>query len=360
MTEKEYRALEIDSYSSLKVFSEDRKKYYRKFILKEILKEDETPETKFGSLVDCLRFTPEEYENRYCLALSQIPTGQYGKFVDELWKVTLNSINSDGEVTRNLDSMLEDAYNTVKFDKDGNIVDFKRDSLEVAKRKFLGSELETHYRQLRESYGKTIIELSELENAQKIVQELKGNFATKEVTNLVTDKRFTVHYQFPIIGELDASITKSTPYKLKCLIDQLLIDNEKKIIYIYDLKTAWDNEQQFQYNYLKYKYYLQMAVYFYLVVEWKKKIKEIADYAVMFPRFIVAESTNYKNPLIYTTTIENFDQGMRGFVLNGKLYPGVVKLVQDLMWHKENGIWNISRDNFATGGIVKIKPFEND
>ena len=79
--------------------------------------------------------------------------------------------------------MLEEAYTNVKHDRDGNIVDFKRDSFETVKRKFIGSELEVHYAQLRESYGKTIVELSELESAQAIVQELKTNSITKEIIN---------------------------------------------------------------------------------------------------------------------------------------------------------------------------------
>jgi len=365
LSEKEYRALDIDSYSSIKTFLDDRKKYYRKFILKEVVKEEDTPETRFGSLVDCLLFTPDEYEERYALSLSTIPTGQYGKLVSELWKITLNSINDAGEVTRTLDSMLEDAYNAVKFNKDGEVVDFKRDSFEAAKGKFLGSDLEAHYKQLRESYGKSIIELSELENAQKVVQELKSNPVTREVINLKTDKRFEVYCQFPIIGEVDFSKTpfkggKGEKFPLKCLLDKLIIDHEKKMIYIYDLKTAWDNEQQFQYNYFKYKYYIQMAVYFYLVVEWKKQREDIADYAVNHVRFIVAESSNYKNPLIYITSAENFHQGMGGFIINSRYHPGVVRAIQDLIWHKEKGIWNISKENYEANGVVKIKPFDKE
>src|SRR5437016_2202117 len=128
LSEKQYRELEIDSYSTLKVFIEDRKRYYRKFVLKDPLPEDETPYTIFGSLVDCLVFKPEEFEDKFALAVTQPPTGQYGKFVEQLMKVTLRSINSRGEVTRDLEDMMLDAYNEVKFDKDHNVVDFKRDS----------------------------------------------------------------------------------------------------------------------------------------------------------------------------------------------------------------------------------------
>lgn len=353
----------MDSYSSLKVFLEDRKKYYKKFVLKEPQKEEESDELRLGSLVDCLLFTPDDYESRFALSVTAIPSGQYGKLVAALWQETLGATNEEGTVTLSLDTLLEAAYNSVKFDKDGNVVDFKRDSLETAKEKFVRDEagIRTYYQQLRESYGKTIIELSELEKAQAIVMELRANRVTKTVINQVTDEDFTVYNQFPIVGKLDKSVTKlAEDYPLKCLIDKLVIDRKKKSIYIFDLKTAWDNEQQFQYNYFKYKYYLQMAVYFYLVVEWKKVTPGLEDYEVVLPRFIVADSNNYKNPLVYTTNMANLMQGMKGFTINGRYYPGVIKAVQDLIWHKENTIWNISRDNHETSGVVKIKPFETD
>ncbi len=84
----------------------------------------------------------------------------------------------------------------------------------------------------------------------------------------------------------------------------------------------------------------------------------MADYAVVHTRFIVAESTNYKNPLIYTTDADNFHQSMAGFMMGSKYHPGVVKAIQDLSWHKEKGVWNISKDNYENKGVIKIQPFE--
>lgn len=357
LTEKEYRKLEIDSYSSIKDFIEDKKKYYRKYVLKERVSEEESASLIFGSLVDCLLFTPAEYEDRYCLSVAQIPTGQYAELTRKLMNITIASTDENGVVGRELADMLLDAYNAVKFDRDGNIVDFKRDSFETVKGKFVNSQYETYYRQLREAHGKTIIELSTLENAQNVVRELKTNFVTKDIMNTVSTKNITVYDQLPIIGEVITEITKSTPYPLKGLLDRVIVDHTSKAIFIYDFKTAWDNENEFLFNYFKYRYYIQAAVYFYLTVEWKKKDKRIADYAVHYPAFIVAESSNYKNPLIYMTNQKNFDQGMRGFILKGKYYPGVVKAIKDLIWHKEMGLWNIAKTNYDNNGIIKIEPF---
>jgi hypothetical protein len=349
MTEAEYRALEIDSYSSLKVFIEDRRKYYRRFVLREPVRDEDTASTIFGSLVDCLQFTPGEFEERYSLAVSQVPTGQYGKFIDELMKVTLRSLDESGTVTRDLEDMMEDAYKAVKFDRSGNIVDFKRDSFEVVKGKFLGSDLEMRYRELRDSHGKTVVELKDVENATAIVNELKNNFVTKAVMSLVTNERFEVYNQFPIIGDIWG-------YPMKCLVDRLIIDTHKKEIFIIDLKTAWDNEGEFVNNYFKYKYYIQTGIYHTLVDQWR--FNNLKEYRLNLPKFVVAESNNYKNPLIYEITEEVYQQAIDGFKIRGKYYPGVIKAIEDLKWHKETGIWSISKDNYMNKGRVKLSPFE--
>lgn len=360
LTEAQYRALDIDSYSSIKVFIEDRKKYYRKFILKDLIRDSDTQSTIFGSLVDCLLFTPDEYDNRFTLAFTDAPKGQYGKLVDELMNITKRSLSEEGEVTRELEDMLEEAYKNVKYDRNGSIVDFKRDSFQKVKEKFIDSDLEIYYRQLRESHGKEVIEPLVVENALRVIAELRSNNVTAEIINMVSGENLEVYNQFPIIGDLLPALGEDVTEeeaKAKCLVDKLIVDHEAKEIHIYDLKTAWDNEGEFLNNYFKYKYYIQAALYFYLVVEWAKK-NSFGHYRVRFPAFIVADSTNYKNPLIYVTDAAVIAQGMRGFVIKGKYYPGVVRAIKDMIWHKRTGIWNISKENYENNGIVRIKPFE--
>lgn len=362
MTEAEYRALKIDSYSSLKVFIEDRKKYYKKFVLEEPVKDPDSQSLVFGSLVDCLLFTPDEFDKRFTFSVTDVPKGQYKKLIDELMVITSQSLGDNGEVTRDVEDMLLDAYRNVKYDFAGNTVDFKRDSFEVVKKKFIGSDLELYYKQLRESYGKEVIESTTVDVALAVLNELKSNPFTAEIINAETDSEQDVYTQFPLIEEcviIQRDDLEGDEFKLKGLLDKLIVNHKRKQIDIYDLKTAWDNEGEFINNYFKYKYYIQVAVYLYLVMEWKKKQKGIEDYVVNYPKFVVADSNNYKSPLVYTTGRDNFEQGMRGFTIRGKYYPGVMRAISDLVWHKKSGIWNISRENYKNKGLVEIAPFQN-
>lgn len=353
MTEKEYRLIPVDSYSSIKVFIEDRKKYYKQFVLLEPVKDSSTDSTIFGGLVDCILFSPSEFEDRYVMSIAQVPTGQYLKFVEEMMRFTVLSLNEENQVTRELEVIMEDAYNAVKFDRAGTIVDFKRDSFEKVKEKFIGTDIELYYRQLRESYGKTVIELNTLNNAQNVVNELRCHANTRDIINLTTNEEIEVFDQLPLFGYI---VLDSVQYPIKGLIDRIVVNHSLKRVHIYDLKTAWDNEGEFLTNYFKYKYYIQAAVYYRLVRLWVI-MNKWNDYDVAYPAFIVAESNNYKAPLIYRTNYETMKQGVKGFTLKGKKYPGLLDAVTEMHWHKESGIWNISKTNHENRGIIDINPF---
>jgi hypothetical protein len=44
-----------------------------------------------------------------------------------------------------------------------------------------------------------------------------------------------------------------------------------------------------------------------------------------------------------------------GFQHKGRTYPGVKEIIEDLKWTIENDRWNISRNNYLSGGLVNIK-----
>jgi hypothetical protein len=354
ITEKEYRALERDSYSSLKDFIENRQKYYRKWILKEEVVEDLSDSLKMGSLTDTLLFEPGEFDNRFVMTTAQSPTGQMLEFTKALYRRSIECRGEDGTLGRTFEVLTKDAYNDVKFDRAGNIVAFKRkgDSLEGVIEKFTESEAELYYRQLMASYGKIAVELYQVQGAERLVATLKSNWVTKEVINQETDKRYEVHNQLIIIFEHKG-------YQLKAMLDKVIVDHNLKKIFIWDLKTCWDNEREFETNWYKYKYYIQAAVYYLAVLHWAQK-EGWGDYQIEFMKFVVVDSSNYQNPLIYETDAVNLQQGLEGFVMKGRYYPGVNRAIQDLAWCRENQIWEISRTNYEAKGIVKIKPFIED
>ena len=75
-TEANYRALMLDSSSSLKDFSMDRKKYHKKYIMNQVVEEKENQAANMGRLVETLLLEPEEFDNRfYMSSCISTPTG---------------------------------------------------------------------------------------------------------------------------------------------------------------------------------------------------------------------------------------------------------------------------------------------
>jgi hypothetical protein len=84
------------------------------------------------------------------------------------------------------------------------------------------------------------------------------------------------------------------------------------------------------------------------------RVGEIAEYQVIPPKFIVCDSTNYYNPLIYTLDYTDLDNAYNGFTHKNREYKGVASIIADLKWALENNVWNISRENSIANGLVNI------
>lgn len=84
-TEAMYRAIEMDSSSSLKEFSMDRKKYHRKYVLGDKVENKDSQASIIGRIVETLLLEPEEFDNRfYMSACMTAPTGLMLDFVNAL------------------------------------------------------------------------------------------------------------------------------------------------------------------------------------------------------------------------------------------------------------------------------------
>jgi len=342
-SEKQYRALPIDSSSSLKEFSMDRKKYYKKYLLNEVVEEEEDSKaTIMGKLTETLLFEEDKFDEKFYLSsIASVPTGNMLNFVEALYKHTKAATNEDGEVTLPFVELAELAY------KDSG---YKRDKIETVLSKFIGKDPELYYQEIRSvrSRGLTVVTLDEVTNAKRVVEGLKNSPYTGPILNLIDSDRYTILVQ----KQIDDYDINGLP--MKSMIDLIIIDNQFKIIYIYDLKTVWSVEGFFRDYYLYRRAYIQAYVYFKAAEALKQQLG-LEDYIVRYPQFIVCDSISYYQPLIYQLDSDDIQDAWKGFVFENKYYPGVETIVEDLKWAHANDIWNISRQNYLNNGVVKIK-----
>ena len=340
-TEASYRAIEMNSSSSLKEFSMDRKKYYRRYVLGEKTEDKDTQAATTGRIVETLLLEPEEFDNRFHMSsCAKAPTGLMLDFVNALYTHTASATSEHGQITRNFEDIAKDAYVDSGF----------KIKFDAVLAKFAGSDAEVYYNELRivKAKGLTVITTEDVTNAERIVTELKTNSTTAEIVNLVNSRRYEIFNQMQIEGYVVDGM------KFKSMFDKMVIDHDKKTIQVCDLKCVWAVENFFEEYYLYRRAYIQAFLYWKASIAFMKE-NDMKDYTVLYPKFIVCDSTNYMNPLIYILNDTDIDDAYDGFEHKGKSYPGVKHLIEDLTWAIENDIWNISRDNYIDGGVVKLR-----
>lgn len=342
-TEANYRALTLDSSSSLKEFSLNRKKYHKKYILSETVEEEDNKATTMGRIVETLLMEPHEFDNRFYMSVClSVPTGLMLAFVEALYKHTTQATDEMGNITRSFEDISRDAYADSGF----------KIKYEAVMTKFIGSDAEIYYNEIRQvrSKGLTVVGSDDINNAQKIVDELRTNPITSEIVNLVNSARYTVHDQFQIEGySVDGHLFKS-------MLDKVIIDHQEKKIWIYDLKCTWSVEGFYEEYYLYRRAYIQAYLYYQAVKSLTiDSQSELSGYEVQHPRFMVCDSTNYYSPLIYATSFIDLKDAYNGFDYKGKTYPGVKQIIEDLRWAIQNDVWNISRENYLNNGVIKLK-----
>src|SRR6478752_5251893 len=212
-TEKEYRAVGLDSSSSLKEFSIDRRKYYKKYILGEKLTEEEDSKASvIGRVVETLLFEKDKFDERFAMSsLSKAPTGLMLEFVEALYRRSKEATDENGEITKEFSEIAEIAYKDSGF----------KIKLEKVLEKFIGSDAEIFYKEIREirSKGLTVVTTDDVTNAERIVEELKTNEFTAPILTLVNSDRYDIRVQYQIEGyEIDG-------LKLKSMMDIVIIDH---------------------------------------------------------------------------------------------------------------------------------------
>lgn len=339
-TEAQYRAIYLDSSSSLKDFSMDRKKYHKKYILNQVVEDEESKAATTGRLVETLLMEPHLFDEKFHISTCMsTPTAMMLDFVEALYKYTVEATTEDGMVTRSFEDMCKDAYVDAGF----------KITLEAVLKKFIGSEAEIYYKEIREVRSKklTVVTTKEIENAEKVVLELRTNPVTAEIVNLVDDTQYSVFNQLQVEGY------DVLEHKFKSMMDKVIVDHKAKTVQVYDLKCTWSVENFYSEYYLYRRAYIQGYLYYQAVQFWASECG-YGDYIILYPKFIVCDSTNYANPLVYEMTQDSMNNAMNGFEYKGREYPGVVQLIEDLKWTLENDVWNISRENHINNGVVKL------
>lgn len=346
-----YRKLDALNQSMLSTFDSDPVKFYEEFKLGKPRKQKENIAYTIGDMVDfyILDCGGDEdvfnnrFDEKFALSEGKIGSGQVFTLARTLYKITMDHMNEDGEVSTSFDTRFTEAANQMKAkdlykgkSEDKMLEDFNKNGLE-------------YFETLIENTGKTVVDESLIDKSVKISKMILNDNFTSDIFVETDDIEYLP--KFPI--EWIYKTKNGTLVPCKSEIDILKVDHKARIIYLKDLKTTYDNEG-FEFNYIKNSYYLQAAFY-YKAVEYWSKLQGMGDYEIRLMEFVVGDtSANNRRPIRYQTSMDDLVAGLSGFSFRGTKYRGVDELIEEIMWCERTNTWDCSKIVYDNKGKLKL------
>lgn len=330
--EKSYRAdSEALNYSRLKWFDKKTPLSYRKkFILGDNSEEDENDGMKNGSLVDLKLLTNEDFETRYHISSATKMPGEKGKaLVDKLMELTSKYTDESGTLTVEFVDMFKEAYEVCPV---GN------SKVDTYLAKFEGSTEEAYYIALREGFGKIVISLNEVEQADRCVNLLRTDENTRDLFNCEGINQLGIKYEY-----------EGTLYRT--LFDRVITNHRDKTIGFYDVKTSYKSSN-FSWPFLDQRYYIQQGLYELAGIAYRDAI--YPDYEIINPfSFITIEGSGFERPLVWRFDFKNPMEGpWNGFTVGKKYYRGINEIVSAINWHTKTDQWMITKEHYDLKGQI--------
>lgn len=326
----EYRIIDKLNQSLLKEILKSPQAYV-KAKEKYTEQDDVTPaHFVFGSAVDHLVTEDIEFTDKFHIMGESLISDTVKKIVDHVWsEVMVNDLN--------------DAYESIVracgYEKYGQAW---KEETRVNKIIDQGND---YFHSLKASAGKTIISQSDY-----------GKAVTCHAS-MIADPYISKYLCVPtgyLKGNQELIKKKVIEFEyrdieFKCELDLVYIDHLKKMITPIDVKTIGTSVYSFPYNFWKYRYDFQAAVYTYAI---HAAMSDLIDkgYKVDLFKFIVCEKDSYNKPMIYTTTEDILNIGMNGGTSpNGTTYEGFEQAIERYKYHMEKDNWDYPMEYYESG-----------
>ena len=302
------------SYSSLNKLLYSPQLFYKHYVLKQ--KEEEIGAALVeGKLIHCLLLDPESFDKQFLLLPGNIPSDNPKKVIESVYEY----YRSEPVVKE--DTTLEDYKSKIlEVLKEVNLYQsLKTDDQRIEK--ILTDANKEYFSFLLKREGKTIVDISTLERCLTVVEHLKTHPVIPTLIGIGNpDQNVQVFNELPMQMELDGY-----PFGIKGIIDNLVIDVDKNVIRINDLKTTSKTISEFQDTVEFYKLWLQAALYKQMVI--KEFIEsnglDSKEWKITFT-FIVTDKYNQMYPFeVSDNTMEEW---------TSKMY----KTLEEARWHYDN------------------------
>jgi len=327
--EKFYQNKFYFSYSGLNKLLYSPALFYNHYVLNQ--REDSTdPHLVGGRVLHCLLFEPEKYDEQFISLPGKLPTASQKEIIDNIFKIHCSIENNSlllEDYSQDILTLLLTAnlYQALKTDQQ------RLD-------KILTEENKEYFEFLKQSQNKTIVDQPTLDGCKVQVEVLKNNQDVRALLQLDKTEEDT---HIEIYNELHIKMDHpKLPFGLHGVLDNIVIDNDSKTIFINDLKTTGKSIGDFPDAVEYYKYWIQGAIYFILAAD--KFLKDLPNKETWNIKitFIVIDKYNLVYPFqVSDKTMDKWNDDFLDIIAIAK-------------WHYENKKYNLPYD--LANGNVKL------
>jgi len=275
-----------------------------------------------GSVLHCLLFDPERYDEKFINMPGKFPTDSQKKIIDNIFRIHCSIGNNSLFLEDYSTDILTDLLTTNLYQA------LKTDAQRLEK--ILTEENKGYFEFLKNSLDKSIVDEPTLNGCKAQVEILKIN---KDVRALLQLDKTEEDNHIEVYNELHIKMDHDKlPFGLHGYLDNVVIDKDSKTIFVNDLKTTGKSIQDFPDAVEYYKYWMQGVMYLVLAAE--KFLKDDPDKNAwkIQVTFIVIDKYN----LVYPFQVS--DESMSEWK---KDFKEILNIAQ---WHYENKNYSLPYD----------------
>jgi len=277
---------------------------------------EESSALSFGSLVDCLMFSADEFDEKFYQTVIKRPGGEMLKWLDAYLNYELPA-----------DYTLNDHDKIIL--KAREVSGYNKSLLNATALRKFHEECDAFLHEIAKAGDKIIITNDDFNRAI--------NYQSRLLNNEFTWPYFAPsgEFQKEIYFELEGT-------KCKGLLDGVIFNNLARTIKPWDLKTSSESTLSFEREFIKWRYYLQAALY-------RAGLQTLyPDYKVLPFDFIVIN--DWEEPFIWRVEDQLHSLSMMGGQLrNGHIIKGVYELIEEFKWHEQNDKYDYPVDFYSKG-----------
>jgi hypothetical protein len=269
------------SYSGLNKLLYSPGAFYLHYILKQ---RDDTMDKGMieGKLIHCMLLTPERFEEEFVVLPDVFPSDNPKKVIERLKTHIVETYPEITDTKETIIPYLENVQNAIiDILKDENLYQTLKTDAQRLDKMLTDKNME-YLDFLLKAQQKTVVEKPMVEFAKILREQLMAKDNIRKIMGFNQLDSEQVYNELEIV-----SMPDEYTFGLKGIVDNMVIDHDKKVIRINDLKKTSKALSNFKESIDYYNYHLQAAMYV-KIIHNNKRIAFGVDYPIEF-RFIVID-----------------------------------------------------------------------